>query len=373
MKCKKCRKTIPDGSKFCNYCGAPVAANKKLYRRKDGLYEKVLIIDGKRVYFRAQKESDVYRKIREYEATQAHQKEHGELFSTIAAEWEAEKREQIAVSSWNQSYSYPYNEIVDYFGKEYIRDITHKDINAYMRQLPKTYARKTCATRLNIINMIFKYAVVEEYVTENPCSYITVPKGHGSNKRRAPTSGEMDAVKVNAHIEYKSFPVGFLALFLLYTGLRKGEALALTHGDIDRDNKRLSVTKSVYYVSNEPHLKEPKTKAGIREVVIPDYLFNLLPTGKKKDLLFCRNKGELMKKDFFDKAWAYWKEESGLDLTAHQLRHGYATLLHDADIDVKDAQYQLGHADASTTQNIYTEVSARKRNDVAKRLNNFLQ
>ena len=79
-----------------------------------------------------------------------------------------------------------------------------------------------------------------------------------------------------------------------------------------------------------------------------------------------------MKKDFFDKAWTHWKEESGLDLTAHQLRHGYATLLHDADIDVKDAQYQLGHADASTTQNIYTEVSARKRADVAKRLNNFL-
>ena len=114
MKCKKCRKTIPDGSKFCNYCGAPVTANKKLYRRKDGLYEKVLIIDGKRVYFRARKESDVYKKIREYEATKAHQKEHGELFSTIAAEWENEKREQIAVSSWNQSYSFPYNEIVEY-------------------------------------------------------------------------------------------------------------------------------------------------------------------------------------------------------------------------------------------------------------------
>lgn len=373
MKCKKCRKTIPDGSKFCNYCGAPVAANKKLYRRKDGLYEKVLIIDGKRVYFRAQKESDVYKKIREYEATQAHQKEHGELFSTIAAEWENEKREQIAVTSWNSCYSYPYNEIVDYFGKDYIKDITHKDINKYMKSLPKTYARKTCANRLSIINMIFKFAVVEEYVAENPCSYIAVPKGHGSSKRRAPTSDEMTVIKVNTHVTFKSFPVGFLALFLLYTGLRKGEALALTHGDIDRDNKRLNVNKSVYYTGNTPHLKEPKTKAGIREVVIPDYLMNLLPNGKKKDLLFCRNKGELMKKDFFDKAWAHWKEESGLDLTAHQLRHGYATLLHDADIDVKDAQYQLGHADASTTQNIYTEVSARKRNDVAKRLNTFLQ
>ena len=66
MKCKKCRKDIPDGSKFCNHCGAPVEARKKLYRRPDGLYEKIMIIDGKRVAFRAKKEAEVYKKIREY-------------------------------------------------------------------------------------------------------------------------------------------------------------------------------------------------------------------------------------------------------------------------------------------------------------------
>ncbi|MBQ5688226.1 MAG: tyrosine-type recombinase/integrase, partial [Ruminococcus sp.] len=54
-------------------------------------------------------------------------------------------------------------------------------------------------------------------------------------------------------------------------------------------------------------------------------------------------------------------------------RHGYATLLHEADIDVKDAQALLGHADAGTTQNIYTEVSDRRREIVAERINNYLQ
>ena len=66
MKCKKCRKTIPDGSKFCNHCGTPTE-KKKLYRRPDGLYEKVITIDGKRVAFRAKKEKDVYLKIAAYE------------------------------------------------------------------------------------------------------------------------------------------------------------------------------------------------------------------------------------------------------------------------------------------------------------------
>lgn len=373
MKCPKCRKLIPDGSKFCNHCGTPVGAKKKLYRRPDGLYEKVLTIGGRRVAFRAKKEADVYKKIREYESDRAFHESHGELFTEIADLWESEHRETLSETSWNQSYAFPFKEITGYFKGAYIRDITHKDISAYMKQLPKTYARKTCSTRLSLLNMIFKYAVVEEYITENPCSYITVPKGHGTTKRRAPTQAEETAVRVNCHVEYKTFPVGLFAVFLLLTGLRKGEALALTFGDIDRDQKRLHVTKSVYYTSNDPHLKNPKTEAGVREVVIPDCLLKLLPEGKNTDLLFCRYPGELMKKDFFDKAWRHYKEETGINLTAHQLRHGYATLLHDADIDVKDAQDQLGHADASTTQNIYTEVSKRRRDKIAERLNDYLQ
>ena len=80
-----------------------------------------------------------------------------------------------------------------------------------------------------------------------------------------------------------------------------------------------------------------------------------------------------LKKDFFDKAWDSWRDQTGLTLTANQLRHGYTTLLHEADVDVKDAQDLLGHADASTTQNIYTEVSTKRRSSVAKKTNNYLQ
>ena len=91
-------------------------------------------------------------------------------------------------------------------------------------------------------------------------------------------------------------------MFLLYTGLRKGEALALTYSDIDRENKRIKVTKS-----------------------------------------------------------------------AHQLRHGYATLLLEAELDAKDRQYLLGHTDVALTQNIYTEVSSKRRKAVAEKINSYLQ
>ena len=368
MRCKKCRKNIPDGSKFCNHCGKPTS-EKKMYRRSDGLYEKILTIDGKRVAFRGKTEKEVFLKITEYEA----KKEAGEPFEVIADLWEQEHCDGVSPTSWNQCYEFILKEIREYFKGQHIREITPKDVNTYMKQLPKTYAHKTCSNRLSVLNMIFKFAISENMCDENPCAYITVPKGHGSKKRRAPTSDEIDAIKKNIGIEYKGFSVGFLAVFLLYTGCRKDEALALTYGDIDRDNKRLKITKSVYYVGNDPRLKCPKTEAGTREIIIPDFLFDILPCGNKSDYLFCRNKGELMKNDFFDKAWKSWIEQTEIDLTAHQLRHGYATILHEADIDVKDAQGLLGHADITTTQNIYTEISHKRKDLVARKFNEYLQ
>jgi integrase len=305
MKCKKCRKIIPDGSKFCNHCGTPLTAKQKLYRRPDGLYEKIMTIGGKRVAFRAKKEADVYKKIREYEE----KKERGMMFVDVADKWESEHRQEISDASWASAYAFPFEEIKEYFADDYINDITHKDIAAYMRQLPRTYARKTCATRLNIINMIFKYAVIEEIVTDNPCSYITVPKGHGAKKRSAPTQEEIDIIKDSLSVQYKNLAVGFLALFLLYTGCRKGEALALTFGDIDREKKRIKITKSVYYTSNEPHLKKPKTEAGEREIIIPDYLLARLPSGKKSELIFSQG-GNLMKKNFYDNAWEHYQKKN---------------------------------------------------------------
>ena len=75
-------------------------------------------------------------------------------------------------------------------------------------------------------------------------------EAQSAHKRRDQTDKEK-----SIDVTYKDFPVGKLAIFLLYTGCRKGEALALTHADVDTKAKVLHITKSVYYKSNDPHLK----------------------------------------------------------------------------------------------------------------------
>ena len=61
-------------------------------------------------------------------------------------------------------------------------------------------------------------------------------------------------------------------MVMLFCGLRRGEALALTQNDFDFVNNILHVSKSVAYIDGKPQIKEPKTKAGIRDVPMPNKL-----------------------------------------------------------------------------------------------------
>lgn len=164
---------------------------------------------------------------------------------------------------------------------------------------------------------------------------------------------------------------GLFAYFLLYTGCRKGEALALQFKDINYTTKMINVSKSVYYVSNKAELKLPKTDAGVREVILLTRLADKLPKGKPDDYIFGDDNGNPMTAKKFLIMWGKYCEETGLTITPHQLRHAYATILFEAGVDEKDAQELLGHANISTLRDIYTHISKTRKSETANRLNNF--
>lgn len=160
----------------------------------------------------------------------------------------------------------------------------------------------------------------------------------------------------------KSAEVWLLPYLIKYTGLRKGEALALTFVDIDRDAREITVSKSVYYIGNNPHIKTPKTAAGERTVPIFDPLLSELPTaGKCGDYLFSDDGGKSpLTHRRFGMCWSKFAEETGISCTAHQLRHSYATMLYDLDVDSKVAQALLGHATEAMTREVYTHLRPDK-------------
>lgn len=156
--------------------------------------------------------------------------------------------------------------------------------------------------------------------------------------------------------------------------LRKGEALALTYADIDKENKVIHITKSLAYKYNTPYIKDPKTAAGVRDVPLLDELAPFIPDGEPHEFVFSPDgENRPMSMMVFQRKWANFQKATGITCTAHQLRHSFATMLYDADVDVKQAQDILGHTTEAMTMDVYTKISERKRKSAADNLNAFIK
>ncbi|MBR0205169.1 MAG: site-specific integrase [Clostridia bacterium] len=214
---------------------------------------------------------------------------------------------------------------------------------------------------------------------------------HVEAEERQPITEEQRELILNT---WEGHRMGVPALIMLYCGLRRGEMLALLWSDIDFKAKTLSVSKSADMPTNATTVKKPKTKAGTRIVPIPDAILPALQKARREaiSMYVCPavNTGDIMSAQAYSEAWKSYMhylniEAGGRDrsrsnpkvvamesFTAHQLRHSYATMLYDADVDVKTAQKLLGHADFSVTMKIYTHLSAEKETAGIEKLNEHL-
>ena len=354
-----------------------------MYRRPDLLYEKQIMINGKKKAFRGHSPQEVTRKILEYRG----EIEKGRLFQEVAEEWKERHFEAIEYNT-RKSYIAPYNRLVEKFREIYINKIKPNDINSFLGQFSRRgYSQKTVRNQLLVTNLIFSSAVVDGYIESNPTEYIAVPKNLPKSKRDMPKDEFLELVKTN----YNK-PFGLLAYFLLYTGCRIGEALAIQYKDIDKENKIIRITKSVYHENSTPHLKTPKTAAGTRDIILLDILAAKLPDGREDDYLFPGQDNRLMTYSELKKGWKCFCEEIGaceykivtegdkrkhrrpaLLLTPHQLRHGFATILFEAGINEKDAQELLGHSSISVTRDTYTHIRKSRKEKTAEILNKFTE
>ncbi|HWQ74710.1 MAG TPA: site-specific integrase [Syntrophomonas sp.] len=335
-----------------------MAKKPKYYVRPDGLHEAIRQINGKRVAFRGKTDAEVERKMMAYQE----KKERGPLFKEVAEKWHDEHFPTLSPGTL-RCYTAPYNRAVDRYGDDPVKELTAPEIEALLQSMAKQkFARKTVANQRLVLNLIFRSAVLDGILKYNPCAEVKVPKGLKTTPRQLPSDEELDVVKNG-----KNNPDGLLPYLILYTGCRRGEALALTYKDIDRKKKIITINKSVTYVGQQPSIKEPKTAAGIREIILLDKLAEVLPRGI--GLIFPGKKGELMHQAEYERRWKHWQDRVGVTLTAHQLRHGYATMLYEAGIPERDAMELLGHTDISLTHKVYTHIRRSRKEETAILLN----
>lgn len=341
-----------------------------MIKRKDGRWQDQVRLPGMKTpkYFYGKTQSEVKKKMAAFREGQ----EKGPLFEACLDEWDRWHESQISPSSVH-SYTKSIEDVREYFKGDYLREIRANHVYAFLQWLAgKDLAKKTVNARLNVLNMVFDYAILHSYCEVNPCGPVKLPKGLKSGKRELPPE---DVLRTIAAAEKKD---GMLfAAILLYTGLRRGELLGLRWEDIDRKAGVIHVRRSVYYEGGSPRLKTPKTQAGERDVWIVDKLAEFLPKSGKGYVF--GGVSPLTDSELTHMWYAMCRDNGWLDknyrciVTPHQLRHAFATALFEAGVDETDAKDVMGHSSIQVTRDIYTHIRNKRRKTTAEKMNKYYE
>ncbi|MCX7772766.1 MAG: site-specific integrase [Clostridia bacterium] len=280
------------------------------------------------------------------------------------------------------------NHIIKELGHLRLVDLKPFHIQGLINSRFKAGMTKTLKNIRQTLRQMLDQAIENDLLIKNPAIKIELPskakmKELNPAQRRALTNEETDIIR-RAKLDTKKKAFVYL---LLDAGLRRGEALALTKKDISKSN--ITVSKTLVFENSLPVIKEhPKTSAGFRKVPIPITLKPILDDYLKKCngmyLFEMQKKPGLMTessyKSFWNSIWNACNKAAGgkhdviafaEDITPHVLRHTYATMLYYAGVDLKQAQYLMGHENADVLLNLYTHLK-NEESAPTDRINSYL-
>lgn len=295
------------------------------------------------------------------------------------------------------------------FGKKKIADVTYSMVlRFYCDLVDKSGLSTATVDTVNaIFTMIFENAIRNRIITFSPVKgayreLCKTKKDNEENHRRKPLKIDeqktlLDFLKQSD--QYKRYY--FLVTFLLQTGLRIGECLALQWSDIDRFTKSISITKQLELQQQEDkhyinQMGLPKTATGVRKVPLTVNAATALTELKRwylitgirckdkvdgyDDFVFLSWRGTPMSRRNINndlkkirKACNDWETERAEkggrspvllpDFTPHILRHTFASMMIESGMKPKTLQQIMGHSDISTTLNVYTKISQEALGD----------
>ncbi len=338
-------------------------------QRPDGRWQKKITLPNgktKTLYSSASTERQAIKEFNEKMFQLQTDEKNTTLFEKVADDWNTDYREKISDLNYRKSIRATYENVLARFTGNFIEEITPTDIQTYITKLIKQgFSHKTIASYKSVLKMIFDHALFNGIIKSNPVLIIKLPNNLPKQARKLPTDEEIAIVNSN----YEGF--AFLPYFLLNTGLRISEALALSYEDIDFDAKAIKIYKHLLHDGNRPIIEnKTKTINSQRTVILLDRVADKFDK-KKTGIIFTNSTGNYLTKRELAVRWRRWQKEYSISVTAHQLRHGFATMLFEAGIDLKDAQDLMGHADISTTQSIYTHIRNKRKEETAQKLNAF--
>ena len=202
----------------------------------------------------------------------------------------------------------------------------------------------------------------------NPAAGLKKPK-YEEHSRRALTKKErLGLVSTIGKTKQSLF---FAVMFC--TGMRPGEVRALTWNDVDLKKDIITVRSAV---KEDGRIGSPKTSAGVRIVIIPELLHDLL-LAKGRGVGFVFGGSKNWNLQLYRRSWLSFKRamdqqmgatvyrnqivvhavNMGQDISPYYLRHNYATMLAEKGVDIRIISYLMGHSFNDVTNKIYTHLT----------------
>ena len=251
---------------------------------------------------------------------------------------------------------------------------------------------KTVKNIRGVLSSAYEYAIENSYIKDNPVLKSKMPSFAHSIKSDVPEYSAEQVRKLLLFAKENDSHIYIFLLLALYTGLRKGELLALTWDDVDYDKKLLRVNKSRTGSRKAitTQITTPKTESSNRKIPLNDTVLEALKAEKKRQ----DEHAEILGKGY-DKSSSFiirtvlgkpyvnlsainrvvnrLTEKAGLPhCTIHGFRHSVASILDDNGVPIQDISVLLGHESVQTTERIYINRRKTAKAETIETLDNAI-
>lgn len=364
-----------------------------IFKRKDGRWCGAYYDDTyKRRFVYGKTQAEVKQKLKEKQSNRTTTAKAYTLQSWIYEYLEKYKKNELKVTTYGSYVTLCRKHIASsWIGEKKIDKLSTVDLQKFYNEKQQAgYNSKTIRHISVIISTALDQAVKLRMIPENPNKYVTLPK---KTKYHADVLSKEEVEKiVNEAKDDNLYPI---VITTIYTGMRKGEVMALSWDCIDFENRQINIRKSLCRVDlletdengknlYEYRILEPKTELSKRTIPMLPQVYEALKIQQKmqadwkeknaevysdQGLVFTELDGNYIRqRAFMDRYHAFLDRYGIRDIRFHDLRHTFATLLLEADVSMKVVQEMLGHSTITTSMDIYSHVSDAKKVQAIEKL-----
>jgi len=257
-----------------------------------------------------------------------------------------------------------------------VANITAQDVQAFVTDwMATSYSKRTKFYVLRLLKMAFARAVERDIIPKNPAGYLKISQNTSAKR---PTLSTEQVQQLRQALERE--PQGLIIEFIVTTGVRLGEALGLTWGQIHWDTHQVTIAQQIVEVGNRAVLDTTlKTSSSHRTIPVPDDIIEKLARHREHQDLWSRHSRQhpLQESDFVfvtrhftpilpsnvRRTFRRITQKLGWPrIHIHDLRHTYATHLYNHTKNINVVSETLGHASPAVTLSIYTHVMRETQN-----------